>query len=177
MPSRPGPPQPRPSRLPGTQALGLQAFDGWDIPNSIDPDPSPAAVTLARQSRRYRLLIASSTELGQPSGRYNCHGLVFGSRRVNIDSPTLPVDIDSLFQRDRYLPVDSPQVGDVIAYRGARAIEHTGIVSRLEALSSAAGHPVVVVWSMWGGLGEFEHREAVCPYADCRIEYWRLQRE
>jgi hypothetical protein len=121
------------------------------------------------------MLIAASTELGPPSGRYNCHGLVFGSRRVNIDSPTLPVDIDALLRRDGYVRVPSPSVGDVVAYRGASGIEHTGVVSGVAPLGSGGAQAVIMVWSMWGGLGEFEHRETVMPYQDCAIEYWRLR--
>ena len=164
------------SAAPPGQALAIQASDGWNIPNSIDADPSPQAIALAKAAPSYRLLIASVTSLGPPSGRYNCHGLVFGSRRVNIDSPDLPVDIAHLLTRDRYGPVrrGAPQVGDVVVYKGPAQIEHTGFVSRLEPLAGISTAPVVIVWSMWGGLGEFEHRVTASPYADCNVEYWRL---
>ena len=161
--------------------LALQAYDGWDIPNSIDPDPTPGLVALAKESHRFAVA-AAKAELGPPTGRYNCHGLVFASRRTNIPPINMPnaVDIDELLRRDQYERVEPPpRVGDVVVYRGPQEIEHTGLVSWVDTVSSSGTllrMPVVFVWSMWGGLGEFEHRTHASPYNDCDIEYWRLRR-
>lgn len=149
------------------------ARDGSQILAGVSPDPTPNAIGLARDV--YRLVIAAATaELQPPTGRYNCHGLVFAARRAHIPPVEADVDIDDLLHRDGYvsLPTDqSPQVGDVVAYRLNGEIEHTGFVSRVERVGAV---PTVFVWSAWGGLGEFEHRVNVSPYKGTP-EYWRLQ--
>jgi hypothetical protein len=160
------------------QALALQARDGWPIPNSIEASPGANVVALARQA--YPLVIAQAIELGPPTGHYNCHGLVFASRRVNIPPVDIPVDIDRLLRRDGYRRIDTvPQVGDIAVYRTPNGeIEHTGFVSRIEHVSPLASdlsEPLVWVWSMWGGLGEYEHKAMVSPYHDSHVEYWRLK--
>jgi hypothetical protein len=166
---------------PGRQ-LDLQAYDGWSIPNHIDAEPTSGYVSLAENSPNAKILLASTRRLGPPTGRYNCHGLVFASRRTNIPPTGMSYDIDleQLLLRDQYVRVQQPpQVGDVIVYRGLREIEHTGFVCRIERASSGGTVsvvPTVFVWSMWGGLGEFEHRAQSSPYTDCACEYWRLRR-
>jgi len=156
------------------RGLSLQAYDGTDVPNSIDPDPTPGQVALARQG--CGMLLYAVKQLGPATGRYNCHGLVFASRRTNIPPVGMAkvVDIDDLLQRDDCAPVSGPpQVGDIAVYRSSRGtVEHTGYVCRLETMGTAS---IVFVWSMWGGLGEFEHRVDQSPYHDCSIEYWRLR--
>jgi len=158
------------------RAIQIQSYDGTDIPNSIDVDPDPQTVQYARQSESMGKLIRSGIRvLGPPTGRYNCHGLVFGSRRTNIPPSGLPnaVSIDDLLRWDLYqLVPSSPQPGDVIVYRGPSGeIEHTGYVTRIERLGSS---DVVFVRSKWGAFEECEHREIDCPYSECKIEYWRL---
>lgn len=150
--------------------LELQAYDGWPIDNWIDSDPDPGQV---QHNRRHLPRFAVPHKLlGPPTGRYNCHGLVFAARRTNVNSPILPVDIDDLLARDGYNRVDDPQTGDIVVYRYANGeIEHTGIVSRVDMLGTT---PVVFVWSKWGALEECEHQEKLCPYAECKTEYWRL---
>jgi hypothetical protein len=147
------------------------ARDGWRIPAGVSPDPSANAVALARDVNR--VVLASATPLAPPTGRYNCHGLVFASRRAHIPPVETDVDIDEVLARDGYQRVRNgdPQVGDVVAYRLEDEIEHTGFVSRVERVSTA---PVVFVWSAWGGLGEFEHRVQASPYRGAP-EYWRLK--
>ena len=77
---------PRPGR-----SILLQAYDGSPIANSIDADPTDQLVELAKQESRVRLILASVRPLGPPTGRYNCHGLVFASRRTNIPPPAHPI--------------------------------------------------------------------------------------
>jgi hypothetical protein len=123
--------------------------------------------------------------LASPSGRYNCHGLVFASRRANVGLVGLEVDIDEVLRRDGFSPLggeEKPRVGDVVAYRAttgssrvhnepAGEIEHTGFVCRVDGIGST---PVVWIWSAWGGLGEFEHQVKHCPYGGIP-QFWRLR--
>jgi hypothetical protein len=149
------------------------ARDGSQILAGVSTDPTPNSIALAREV--YRLVLAATTaELRPPTGRYNCHGLVFAARRAHIPPVDADVDIDDVLRRDGYVAVPkslSPQVGDVVAYRFEGEIEHTGFVSRVEQVG---GVPIVFVWSAWGGLGEFEHRVQVSPYKGTP-EYWRLK--
>src|SRR5205085_9042205 len=102
------------------RAIEIQTYEGTGIPNFIDPDPSPQFIALCRRSNGMTSLMrARVTILGPPTGRYNCHGLVFGCRRTNIPPGNQPdaVNVDDLLRRDEYNPVASPQVGDIIIYR------------------------------------------------------------
>ncbi len=151
--------------------LELQAYDGTGIPNFIDADPSPRILALNRRYNRYLPMVCV---LAQPTGRYNCHGLVFGSRRTNIGHVDIPVDIDKLLRIDCFGPIPfPPQPGDIVVYRRPNGeIDHTGFVSRVEKLSNES---LVFVWSKWGAYEECEHREVLCQYyEDCEIEYWRF---
>lgn len=155
------------------QDIPLVARDGWRIPNSIESDPTALAVETARHFAD-PLILRQATALGPPSGRYNCHGLVFASRRANIPPVGEDVDIDALLVRDGYRRVTSglPHIGDIAAYRDVRnEIEHTGFVCAVDMIGA---QPVVRVWSMWGALGEFCHRAESSPYSQS-IEYWRLR--
>lgn len=158
------------------RSLMLQAYNGEYIPNHIDPDPTSGAVALAEAAYR-RLLKIPSIRLGPATGRYNCHGLVFAARRTNIPPVNFPdaINILDLLQADEYEPVHlSPQTGDLVIYRSPHGqVEHSGFVSRAEKIGRER---IIFVWSMWGGLGEFEHREDLSPYDDCTREYWRLKR-
>jgi hypothetical protein len=124
------------------RTIQIQSYDGTDIPNSIDYDPDPQSVQYARQSKGMTKLIQAGVRiLGPPTGRYNCHGLVFGSRRTSIPPSNLPdaVSIDDLLRRDLYQLVQSPpRPGDVIVYRGQSGeIEHTGYVTRVESIGNS----------------------------------------
>src|SRR5713101_8328906 len=68
------------------RSLDLGAYDGWPIPNEIDADPDANAIALARLGVPPGL---PHQVLGPPTGRYNCHGLVFASRRTNIPPPRM----------------------------------------------------------------------------------------
>ena len=64
------------------RSLDLQTQRKWRIPNELLPEPPLAARTDAIKiiTEGYPSARALSN-----SGRYNCAGLVFGSRRVAID--------------------------------------------------------------------------------------------
>lgn len=156
------------------RTLAVQTYLGSSIPNHIDAEPTPNIVALAKEGAG-RLLLASVKQIGPPTGRYNCHGLVLACRRTSIPPVGEPVDIDSILREDQMRPIQGPpQVGDVAVYRTPGGeIDHTGIVCRIDRLAPGA-LPTIFVWSMWGGLGEFEHEATRTPYHECAIEYWRL---
>jgi hypothetical protein len=155
------------------RSLDLQAYDGWPVPNSIDADPSPGAVWLAR--RGMDAFYKPIAILGPPTGRYNCHGLVFASRRTNIPPAGLPnaCPIIDLLLRDLYhRAVGAPQTGDIAVYRDDTGeIIHTGFIVRVESIGS---QDMPIVLSKWGCLEECEHRLAAFPHGKCRNEFWRL---
>ena len=160
------------------RAIALQTYDGTDIPNGIDRDPDDKTIEGTRRWIGMQgMMQAGAVKLGPPTGRYNCHGLVFASRRTNIPPAGMStsVNIDDLLKSDLYVRVPSPQTGDIIVYRTEdqnREVDHTGIVTRVDFFG---GTPSVLVWSKWGALEEWEHNKDNCPYKkDCTIEYWRL---
>lgn len=155
------------------RSLAVEAFDGWSIPNATGSPPSAGLVRFAQEGAK--AAIASANPLTAPTGRYNCHGLVFANRRTNVPAPGINVDIQRLADRDQLIQVDQPQVGDVVLYLGERGkVDHSGLVTCIK--KGPDDRDVVFVWSMWGGLGEFEHRVNVIPphYSDAEIQYRRI---
>jgi len=160
---------------PLTDRWRIELYDHTELSNCEDAPPDPGAIAQARAA--FPLLFATVDSLQPPTGRYNCHGLVFAARRTNV--PTVGLDapgyVRDVLARDGYRPIaDEPKVGDIAAYtmKEGGEIEHTGIMVRVDL---ALGSPVVFIWSAWGSLGEFEHRVDRTPYRNCSIgEYWRL---
>lgn len=160
---------PKPNR-----SIVLESYDGNEIDNLIDDDPSPGIVALTKAHNPYHRM-SDIKELTPPTGRYNCHGLVFASRRTAINVINHPVNIDELLKSDRFRRTETPQVGDIIVYRQTVSdeIDHTGFVSRIEKIGDT---PIIFIWSKWGCLGEYEHKVMLCTfYKDCKLEYWRLE--
>lgn len=158
--------------------LAVELYNGTQLSNWIDADPSPEAVAQARFSLvRSGFLSGPSVTLTPPTGRFNCHGLTFASRRTCVPRVGDPVTVDAWLAQDEYVRVRSPQVGDIVLYRGHRApgtdppeVEHSAIVTVVSDLGS------VRVRSKWGVLEEVEHLVHDGPYGDLVIEYWRLRR-
>ena len=158
------------------RSIIVQTYEGTGIENCIDVDPDDQAIQAAWAfGGMHRLLRHGDVaQLGPPTGRYNCHGLVFGSRRTNIppvelDDPTL---VDRVLADDGFRRTPFCRIGDVVIYRNSSGeVDHSGIVVRIDRLGDAR---VPRVWSAWGQLGEFEHHELLTPYQDCQVEYWRL---
>lgn len=91
---------------------------------------------------------------------YNCVGMVFGSRRTQID-PKLAEWIMSEDGYDR-VPPDRVEPGDLVVYRlDSGELTHVGIVVEKQAVGSV---PVVKVLSKWGWDGpECVHDEREVP--------------
>ncbi len=90
---------------------------------------------------------------------YNCHGLVFASRRTRIEKST---SIQRILDDDKYFEIPMKDVlpGDIVIYYSEKGDpNHSGIVVEY-------GPPrvlVPVVCSKWGNAGEFVHALADCP--------------
>lgn len=104
------------------------------------------------------------------SGIYNCFGLVFASRRTNIDK-----DIDEIIEDDDYREVGLSQVraGDIVLYRNpdSKSVEHAGIVVEVKRDKIT----IVNVVSKWGPGREAVHPVRLCPYQETEIEYYRIE--
>ena len=150
--------------------IDVNAYDGGAIPNLIGFDPTPWAIS-AQRSFLDRVPMLGYREMRrEPTGRYNCHGLVFASRRTQVDNPELPVDILDLLVRDLYRITEEPQPGDIVVYRSETAgqgVDHSGVVLRIDLGS-------VYVLSKWGGFEEYEHLVTACPFHGA-VEYWTLR--
>lgn len=166
---------PRPGR-----SLALADYEGIDIPNYIDQERASPDL----DQRSLRAFLRKLTEEGKQirelrprTCRYNCFGLVFGSRRANIPSPDEAVSIDRLLVADAYrrldYPKETPDVGDVIIYRLRDSVEiiHCGFVC--EQIPGMLGG--FWIWSKWGDNAEYRHlpHDYVGAHLS-NIEYWRL---
>lgn len=150
--------------------IELQAYDGTPIPNLIGLDPSEWLLTQQRAFLQGVNMLGFREVRRAPTGRYNCHGLTFASRRTRVDNSDLPVDIGSLLLKDRYRQTPDPAPGDVVVYRSPTddgSIEHSGVVLRIEL-------GAVFVLSKWGDLEEYEHLVTACPYRGPH-EFWTLR--
>jgi hypothetical protein len=69
------------------------------------------------KSDHVRFSVVAADRLQPPTGRYNCHGLVFAARRANIPAAGDDIDIAQLLRADDYeRVVGAPRPGDVAAY-------------------------------------------------------------
>jgi hypothetical protein len=100
---------------------------------------------------------------------YNCHGLVFASRRTNIDDPD---EVKKIINEDNYQIIDKKSVlpGDIIIYKKEGDSEHSGIV---------VGKPeepfyIPLILSKWGQMGEYIHMANNCPYDFSNVCYYRI---
>ena len=106
----------------------------------------------------------------EPSGFYNCHGLVFASRRAEIYSVR---EVHKILNEDCYSEI-MPQAtlpGDVILYFDHDGdIEHSGIV--VSEPIDPLRIPMVV--SKWGTWCEVIHSANDCPYTFINAKYYRV---
>jgi hypothetical protein len=104
------------------------------------------------------------------SGFFNCHGLVFASRRAAIDE----VDqMPMILKEDGYtkVPVTDILPGDVAIYYDLTNGDalHSAVVVDCPQNHAAA----VMVVSKWGYGREYRHALNDCPYQG-RIEFYRI---
>ncbi len=103
---------------------------------------------------------------------YNCVGLVFASRRTEVDAKHLPM----ILRDDGYrkIPEANAVEGDVVVYLRNNAPQHVGIIHQLDRI---LGFPDIWVLSQWGQCGEYIHRMKEVPsfYGDV-TEFWSERR-
>lgn len=126
------------------------------------PDGLRAAVRLVAQERplaRFRSI----------TNTYNCVGMAFASRRTWVDID----EIRLILNEDGYRQIEAPEIGDIVIYRNPEYdVKHVGVVLENRPLE-AAGKPVVMVLSKWGGDGEYIHAVDYVPEALGRpTDYW-----
>jgi len=93
-----------------------------------------------------------------PSPLYNCHGLIFASRRTRIEKSTA---INHILQDDNYveIPMTSVLPGDLVIYYSDEGDpNHSGVI--LEYNSELI---VPIILSKWGTAGEWIHSLRECP--------------
>lgn len=105
---------------------------------------------------------------------YNCHGMVFATRRTAIVEPG---DVEMILFEDGYEKLNDPnsaERGDVIAYRLTEdaPISHTGVVINY-GLDRETLDKSFLILSKWGQNGEYIHNEKVVPptFGDFREFY------
>ena len=107
----------------------------------------------------------------EPTARYNCHGMTFGSGRSTIS----PDEIDKILKDDDYQRVAEASVlpGDIVLYMTADGdVEHSGIVVE-PPLPESLNIPLIV--SKWGNAPEIVHKANDCQYDFTNARYYRLK--
>lgn len=112
---------------------------------------------------------AQATFRTEPNPTYNCHGLVFASRRTSID---LSLAVNIILKDDGYIPIEKDKVlpGDIILYYDKTGdIEHSGVVLAWDNLMN-----IPLVLSKWGKYKEVVHYAHYCPYNFPNVRYFRM---
>lgn len=153
----------------GFPSLGLDSCARKPIRNCTPPERSIAE--LDDMERRWKAWHPNATLLVK-SALYNCMGLVFGSRRVQIDTDELP----QVLSDDRWIPVSESdlQVGDLVVYFREGTARHVAFFVRTDHVGSTAAR---FVWSKCGEFGEYVHLITDVPEAYGReMRFFRLKR-
>ena len=132
--------------------LPLATREGRQIPNDRRPQVRPEIMRAARD-----IVVGShpTVRARSLSAVYDCMGMVFGSRRVWIDTDELELILDG----DDYRRLsDGGEVteGDVVVYRDEDVVTHVGIVARTRQNLAQAVTEITVL-SQWGRHGEYFH--------------------
>jgi hypothetical protein len=105
---------------------------------------------------------------------YNCHGLIFASRRTAVDSAVFPILTDDGFEE---ISAKDVRVGDIALYLDERGeASHTGFIIGLEKIFDGSDLLIPKVWSKWGKGPEMVHLVPDCGFfvSDELIKYYRL---
>lgn len=107
-----------------------------------------------------------------PTPIYNCHGLVFASRRTGIFDNS---SIRQILEDDRYHEIQKEDTlpGDIVIYFNKGDIEHSGIIITVPSENLLK---IPLVYSKWGKYSEVIHLQNQCPYNLSEIKYYRVDR-
>lgn len=156
-----------PAGVQQARSIHLETRRGTSILNSQSPVIATwQAAQLSKLQRDYPKVVQRTG----PSGFYNCHGLVFASRRTEVYSG----EVHKILNEDGYSEVELPSVkpGDVILYFDSDGdIEHSGIVVSAPNPDSLRIPKVV---SKWGAWREVIHFANDCPYTFTDARYYRV---
>ncbi|QDU22785.1 MFS transporter [Urbifossiella limnaea] len=97
--------------------------------------------------------------------RSNCHGWVFTGGRYWVSG----VEVDQILDDNGYAQVTVPQPGDLVVYRTAGVVTHTGVVRYV-----TSGMPVLVE-GKWGTTGVYLHEVGASVYG-AEFDYYRADR-
>lgn len=114
--------------------------------------------------------IGAAIPVSEPQARYNCHGMVFASRRTMISEAET---VSRVLKEDGYVEVSEEKSlpGDIVVYLSESGDpEHSGLVVEASA-PSTFNMPRIL--SKWGRWREFVHMASVCPY-EGRRRYFRI---
>jgi hypothetical protein len=145
--------------------LALQTRRRNDVVNSMSLAPATAGMQKLSSDLKKRFPNATHRAT-EPSDRYNCHGLAFGSRRTSIPLS----EVDKILSDDGYehVPLAEISPGDIVIYRSPTEITHSGIV-----VGFRDGVPWVL--SKWGLMHEVVHAVNDCVYNEA-VSYYRLRK-
>lgn len=131
--------------------IRLQTSKGRDIPNIQDTEISAYEKNWASEIPRLHTSVRIRTN---PTAIYNCHGMIFGSRRTRIlDTPV----IHMILKDDRWEQITELKdvlPGDIIVYVDDQGdLTHSGFVIGNSPLS-----PEPWICSKWGSGPEVLHK-------------------
>lgn len=156
------------------RTIPLATYLGTAISNSIDVEPAPGLVALAKWKLQNKIQ-GTVGQVASATGRYNCFGLTFASRRTNVPAPGVDSTglIDQVLAEDQYIQIPEADAseGDVVLWRLGGLVPHTGIVTHIQR----EGFRAILVASKWGALEEYVHLPTTSPFDGCVIEYWSMR--
>ena len=151
------------------RSLQLQTAECTDIPNEQYLEiPDAEFQKLPEIKKSFGTDIE---QRAQPTGVYNCHGLVFGSRRTSIYDADI---LSKILTEDCYVSVEPQEVmpGDLILYFEPNGeIIHSGVV----VSKAAPPFHIPLVCSKWGHNGEFIHLASKTTYGS-NWKFFRVSR-
>ena len=154
-------------------SLKLESASKRNIPNEQNHQPmAPATARLQRANSQQQFGAHLIEVTRMPTGVYNCHGLIFASRRTNI----LGNDVRAILNDDKYkkrLTQADVRPGDVVLFVAPDGdIEHSAIVL-VPPSPQNAGIPTV--YGKWGQFIEYAHPANLSEYRVDNLEYYRVE--
>ena len=145
----------------------LQTRQGNAIPNSQSHEITPSETTQFRDCEKTHPYAKFRSP---PNPIYNCHGLVFASKRTGIHRSDV---FQTILDDDGYTEIEREDVlpGDVALYYNEDGdIEHSAIVTS----EPDKNLKIPQVVSKWGRYKEAVHAANDCPYTFFNVRYYRV---